>query len=125
VSGKILSPSQEIWLAPVTVTVESSGAPPDPREVKTGEVGPATEGSLIAVQGKISGKVKRDWPWGWKFNLNDGSGELLVFVTKSTKIKVKGLHQGQTLRITGFSGRYEDHTEILPRMQADIVVQKK
>jgi uncharacterized protein YdeI (BOF family) len=125
VSGKILSPSKEIWLAPTTVVVESSGTPPEPREVKTGEVGPTTEGSLIAVQGKITTKIKKDWPWGWKFNINDGSGELLVFVAKSTKIKVKGLRQGQALRISGFSGRYEEHTEILPRTQADIVVQKK
>ncbi len=135
VSGKILFPSKEIWLAPTTVVVESSGTPPPPREVATGKVGTDTEGSLIVVEGKITSKVKRDWPWGWKFTINDGSGELLVFVSATTKmmifispttkVKVDKLRKGQQIRITGFSGRYEDHTEILPRVQDDIVVRKK
>jgi hypothetical protein len=83
-------------------------------------VGPATEGRLIRVQGRIIGAVVDDLPWGWKIHLDDGSGRLLVFVATATRIDVKALRAGQRLRVTGFSGRYEQHTELLPRGPHDL-----
>jgi hypothetical protein len=44
----------------------------------------------------------------------------LVFVSAKTKIDVSGVRAGQSLRVVGFSGRYEQHTELLPRMPDDI-----
>jgi uncharacterized protein YdeI (BOF family) len=135
VTGKILSPNQEIWLEPSAVVVQSSGPPQVPLIVKTGEVGRTTEGRLIMVEGKITSKIKRDWPWGWKFTINDGSGDLQVFIAAAIKMKifispktsieVDQLRTGQVLRITGFSGRYKALTEILPRVQSDVVIEEK
>jgi uncharacterized protein YdeI (BOF family) len=134
VVGKITAPNKEIWLDPSTVIVESSGPLQEPLVVETGQVGRNTEGNLITVTGKITSKVKRDWPWGWKFTINDGSGDLQVFIAAAIKMKifispkkridVAQLHVGQVLRVTGFNGRYQSITEILPRAQADIMIEK-
>ena len=55
-------------------------------------------------------------------NINDGSGDLNVFVAASTGIDVSGLSQGQTIEVTGFSGQFADHFEVDPRFQTDIRV---
>jgi len=123
-SGRIVMPkSRQIAIDPARMDVLASGggSVPAPLDVKTGSVGPATEGRLIRVQGRIIGNVEDDQPYGWKIYLDDGSGRLLVFVTTVTRIDVKALRAGQHLRVTGFSGRYEQHTEILPRGAGDVV----
>lgn len=122
VRGKIMMPdNQQIAIEPDGVDALGGGSAPAPLAIKTGAVGPATEGRLISVQGKIVAGVEDDQPWGWKIYLDDGSGRLLVFVNTATRIDVKPLRAGQQLRITGFSGRYEKHTELLPRGAGDIV----
>jgi len=90
--------------------------------LKTGEVGPANEGKLVAVHGKIVGDIVDDRPWGWKIYLDDGSGKLLVFIAPSTQIDVSRFHVGQMLGVTGLSGHYEQHIELLPRTPADITM---
>lgn len=123
VSGKVLLPgNQQVAIDPATVDVLGGGDAPAPHAVKTGAVGPATEGRLIRVQGRMAAEVEDDQPWGWKIYLDDGSGRLLVFVNTATRIDVKPLRAGRQLRVTGFSGRYEKHTEVLPRGASDIVI---
>ena len=51
-----------------------TGSAPAPLEVATGDVGPATEGRLIAVRGRVAGAIVDDRPWGSKLYVNDGSG---------------------------------------------------
>ena len=122
ISGKITLPdNKQIAIDPVSIIALGSAAVPAPLLVKTGVVGPATEGRLIMVEGKLIAAAEDDQPWGWKLYLDDGSGELLVFVATATRIDVNPLRAGQSLRVTGFSGRYEQHTELLPRGASDIV----
>ena len=120
VSGKLAAPNSQVAIEPGFIGSRGSGSAPMPQEVSTGIVGPATAGRLIAVRGKLAREVENDPPWGWKVYLDDGSGPLLVFVSAKTKIDVSGLRAGQLLRVVGFSGRYERHTELLPRMQDDV-----
>ena len=97
-----------------------NGSVPAPLEVPTGDVGPATEGRLIAVRGRVAGAIVDDRPWGSKLYVNDGSGPLLVFIAAATSIDGTRYRAGQELRIVGFSGRFGDHTEVLPRGPSDI-----
>lgn len=120
VSGKIVAPNHQIAIEPVAIESLGAGSLPIPLEVKTGAAGPATEGKLVAVRGKVAGNVVDDQPWGWKIHLDDGSGPLLVFIAAATKINSQGFRAGQSLRVVGFSGRFEKHTELLPRSQSDI-----
>jgi hypothetical protein len=96
-----------------------------PRDITTGAVSAATEGLLVRVQGTITRPVGDDRPYGYKIFLDDGSGETQVFVPVSTGIDplaLPGLQAGQHLTVVGFSGRFNDTYEVIPRFAEDLVV---
>jgi len=74
------------------------------------------------VVGMITQAPTSDLPYGYKFFVDDGSGELQIFVNTQTGIDLSGLAVGQTVSVTGFSSQFETHYEIDPRFPADIVV---
>jgi len=97
-----------------------SGPKIQPLSVATGGVGEATEGSIVRISGVISQPIVNDLPFGFIVVVNDGSGDINVFVAASTGINVSGLREGQRIEITGFSGQFADHFEVDPRTQDDI-----
>lgn len=97
-----------------------SGPKVQPLPVATGDVGEGTEGSLVRITGTITQPIVNDLPFGFIIVVNDGSGDINVFVCASTGIDVSGLSQGQTIEVTGFSGQFADHFEVDPRKQDDI-----
>ena len=97
-----------------------SGPKVRPSVVSTGGVNETTEGSLVRVTGTISQPIVNDLPFGFIIVVNDGTGDINVFVCASTGINVSGFSQGQTIEVTGFSGQFADHFEVDPRMQEDI-----
>jgi len=105
--------------------VKAHGAGPkvQPLSVATGSVNETTEGSLVHISGTITQPVVNDLPFGFIIVVNDGSGDINVFVCASTGINVSGISQGQTIDVTGFSGQFADHFEVDPRIQSDISVQ--
>lgn len=111
-------------LVDVTET-KAHGAGPkiQPSPVTTGGVGESTEGSIVRITGTISQPIVNDLPFGFILVVNDGTGDINVFVCASTGIDVSGLSQGQTIEVTGFSGQFADHFEVDPRIQGDIKVQ--
>ena len=145
-AGIYVSLSTDLGVAPrrrtkVTGTLQhSSGllilAPADPDEVhltghgpliqpkflRTSAIGEATEGLLVKVVGTITQAPVADPPFGFKFFVDDGSGEVQIFVNVQTGIDVSGLSVGQLVSVTGFSSQFKTHYEIDPRRPADIVV---
>jgi uncharacterized protein YdeI (BOF family) len=107
---------------PADVKQKGHGRPVKPQEVSTGSVNEATEGRLVVVEGKISQAVSSDLPYGYKFYVNDGSGEIQIFVSASTGIDVNGLTLGQEVQVTGYSGQFDTTYEVQPRLQTDIKV---
>lgn len=99
-----------------------SGRKVQPQPVATGDVNEDTEGSIVRITGTITQPIVNDLPFGFIIFVNDGSGEINVFVCASTGIDVSGLSPGQTIEVTGFSGQFADHFEVDPRTQADIRV---
>ncbi|HKA52936.1 MAG TPA: DNA-binding protein [Candidatus Binatia bacterium] len=96
-----------------------------PALVTTGAVGATTEGRLVRVQGPITRPIGDDRPYGYKIFLDDGSGETQVFVPVSTGIDpfaLPGLRVGQRLAAVGFSGRFNETYEVIPRFAADLTV---
>ena len=104
------------------VKAHGSGPKVGPLPVATGDVGEATEGKIVRITGVISQPIINDLPFGFIIVVNDGSGDINVFVAASTGIDVSGLSQGQTIEVTGFSGQFADHFEVDPRTQDDIKV---
>ena len=104
------------------VKAHGRGPKVQPLPVATGDVNEATEGSIVRITGTITQPIVNDLPFGFIIVVNDGSGDINVFVTASTGIDVSGLSPGQTIEVTGFSGQFADHFEVDPRTQADIRV---
>lgn len=96
--------------------------PSAPLLIATGEVGTATEGLIITVSGVIT-DIFDDGPFGVQFSVNDGSGDLAVFVHRSTGIdpfEIPFVGVGKRVQVTGFSGRFADEVELQPRFRDDI-----
>lgn len=104
------------------IKVMGRGPRVQPLAVATGDVGEATEGTIVRITGTITQPIVNDLPFGFIIFVNDGSGEVNVFVCASTGIDVSGLSQGQSIEVTGFSGQFADHFEVDPRTQDDIRV---
>lgn len=123
VTGQLADSSGLLILTNVTdIKPHGSGPKVQALPVTTGGVGEATEGKLVRIRGTITQPVFNDPPFGSIIFINDGSGEVHSFVNASTGIDVSGLHQGQTIEVTGFSGQFEAAYEVDPRFQDDIKV---
>jgi len=107
---------------PSNVEHKGHGRQITPEAVDTGSVNEETEGELVAVKGIISQAVLSDLPFGYKFYVNDESGEIQIFVSASTGIDLSGLRLGQRVRVVGFSGQFDTTYEVQPRVQSDISV---
>lgn len=108
--------------SPSDVHLHGAGRRVAPRFVTTGGVGESTEGLIVRVVATITQPPVVDGIFGIKFFVDDGSGELTIFVNFQTGIDVSDLEVGQTVIVTGFSSQFDDHYEIDPRFPADIFV---
>ena len=92
-----------------------------PRPVRTGRVGAAEEGTLIRAAGRIL-RVQDDAPYGYKIFIDDGTGELQVFIDASTELiaDATAWQPGDRVQVTGFAGRYQETHEIMPRIPSDM-----
>lgn len=95
--------------------------PPEARRVATGAVGEGTEGLLVSVRATITRAPAADDDFGFKLFVDDGSGELQIFVNLQTGIDVATLAVGQKVKITGFSSQFDVDYEIDPRFPHDVV----
>lgn len=111
----ILVPAAATDVAKVGTRPQVAGKP-----VTTGSVNESTEGRLVTVKGTVSQAVSSDLPYGYKFYVNDGSGEIQVFVSASTNLDLSGVTLGQRIKVTGFSGQFETTYEVQPRRQSDL-----
>jgi len=93
-----------------------------PQPIATGSVNEASEGRLVAIRGVVSQAVASDLPYGYKFYVNDGTGEIQVFVSTSCNLDLSQMSLGQKVSITGFSGQFDTTYEVQPRIQKDIKV---
>ncbi len=107
--------------SPSDVRLLGPGLPVLPRWVETASVGESTEGRLVRVIGRISTAPSSDLPFGYKLGVNDGSGEVQIFINTQTGIDPATLSLNQLVAISGFSSQFDTHYEIDPRFPADIL----
>ncbi len=94
--------------------VTGQGEVPEPHRVETGEVGEETEGWLVMTQGQVTETN------GDTFYVDDGSGEIRVYIKSSTKIDKPEMKKGTTVTITGVVSETSSGYRILPRWQEDV-----
>lgn len=82
------------------------------------------EGRLVRVSGQVSKTFEDDSPYGYKLYVDDGSGEIQIFIHISAGFKaddLMGIAMGDSLAVTGFTSQYEDTYEVAPRAPADLL----
>jgi len=92
-----------------------------PQVVQTGKLGESERGYLVTTRGKIT-KASDDGKYGYKLFINDGSGELQVYLSKSSLPNTFApvWKPGDVIDVVGFAGVYNGIFEILPRQTSDI-----
>ena len=123
VTGVLKDSSGLLVIAPARVKdvkVKGKDKPVKPMWVRTGSVGESTEGSLVRAVGVITQGPIDDLPFGHKFFIDDGSGEITVYVNRGTHVDVQPLAVGQLIEVTGFSSQFDDHYEIDIRGPQDL-----
>ncbi|HEY2739852.1 MAG TPA: hypothetical protein VGK45_15700 [Thermoanaerobaculia bacterium] len=125
VTGILKDASGLLVIAPAKtsdVEIHHGGPTVASRWVDTSTVGEITEGRIVRVVGIISQAVTSDLPFGYKFQVDDGSGPVQIFVNTGTGIDTTKLKFGQLISVTGFSSQFETHYEIDPRGPNDLDV---
>ncbi|MEV4316069.1 OB-fold nucleic acid binding domain-containing protein [Actinocrispum sp. NPDC049592] len=121
VTGTLKDSFGLLILVPTDVSLGRQGLPVFPRWTTTAGVSESTEGRLVLVAGRVTKAPASDLPYGYKFWINDGTGEVQIFVNTQTGIDVSRYHLGQALLVTGFSGQFDTSYEVLPRSPHDIL----
>ncbi|MCK5085807.1 hypothetical protein KAK05_03785, partial [Candidatus Parcubacteria bacterium] len=82
--------------------------------ISTGNINEAFEGCLITVEGKVA-RTKND-----VFYLDDGSGEVKIYIKPQTGIIKPKIEKGDWMVITGQVSQTSLGYRILPRFQGDV-----
>jgi len=85
----------------------------EPVEIKTGDIENYRD-YLVTVSGEITRTS------GNTFYLDDGSGEIKVYIQEKTDIDKPPMHQGDVFEITGIVNIYRNTWRLLPQKQDDI-----
>jgi uncharacterized protein YdeI (BOF family) len=97
-----------------------------PKTVDTGAVDEAVEGQLVQVSGTVTQTFQDDSPYGYKLYIDDGSGEIQIFVHVTAGLDraiLEALTADQSITVVGLAAQYETTYEVAPRQPADVVVQ--
>ncbi len=117
VSGKVseISGEKKINIADKNdIKIISAGNNRTPAEITTGSVKENFEGSLVRVSGQITKQS------GNTFYIDDGSGEIKIYIQKSTNIKKPEWKKGDWVTITGVVGQTSTGYRVMPRYQEDL-----
>ena len=124
VTGVVQDFSGLLVLVPASdsdVTSRGLGLPILTTLVATGHVGPANQGRIVSVLGRVTEAVVPDPPFGSKLFVDDGSGTLRVYLNASTNINPARFAAGDLVLATGFSSAF-DTPELDSRADSDLVV---
>lgn len=94
--------------------ITGNGAAPQPHRLETSEVGEETEGWLVTIQGEVTETN------GDTFYVDDGSGEVKVYIKSSTKIDKPQMKKGMAITVTGVVSETSSGYRVLPRWQEDV-----
>lgn len=127
VEGKLgqLAQLRILEASPSAVTIGSGTREITPRVVMTGDVNESVEGQLVRTSGTITQPVGDDTPYGFKVFIDDGSGEIQIFVNivdGSPVINTTSLMPDQMITVSGLAAQYETTYEVMPRKADDLTV---
>ena len=98
------------------IKVLSNGEMVAPTEVQVEDVGEDNEGAMVKITGQLTEIKGASW---W---LDDGTGELKVYLKQNANINKGQIEVGDTLEVSGVVSQYQDEYRLLPRYPEDIKV---
>jgi len=122
VTGTLVDNFGLLAIQPASVRSLGHGLAIPARHRSTHAVGEATEGRLLELDGEMVGDLIDDGPFGFKLNIDDGSGPVQLFIYPGTGISTAGLVEGASIHVTCFSNQFETHYECDPRRPADLQI---
>jgi len=99
---------------PNAIDAYGAGSAVKPLARQTGQVSLRDEGILVSIVGWVT-QVK-----GREMYIEDGTGEVLVYIDANTHIRYPHLEHGDPAQITGIITRFRGKPEILPRYSSDL-----
>lgn len=122
ITGELVDSFSQLAIAPSSIRALGRERHIEPRTKRTGAVGEATEGRLLALEGQMVGDLIDDGVFGFKLFIDDGSGPIQIFLFPGTGISPAGLEEGVTVSVTCFSTQFEIFDECAPRSPADLEI---
>lgn len=123
VSGTLVDSFGLLAIQPSAVTSLGNGKRVKPHKQRTGAVGERTEGRLLELDGTMVGDLVDDSPFGFKLDIDDGSGPIQIFLFPGTGISTAGLVDGASIHVVCFSNQFEAFFECDPRRPADLHIE--
>jgi hypothetical protein len=114
VSGTLVDSFGLLSIQPGSVTFERHGHAIKAHDAATGDVGEATEGRLLHLEGAMVGPLVDDSPYGFKLDIDDGSGPIQIFLYPGTGISTAGLAEGVSIDVDCFSNQFDTVYECDP-----------
>lgn len=112
VEVRVRGPEQVVRLGP--------GEPPSPTTIRTGQVGPAHEGMLVSLVGRVTGFYQNT------LDLDDGTGVARVVFREMTGVKRPWVELGEVWQVMGVVGRVSSEDakvgshRVFPRFTSDV-----
>jgi hypothetical protein len=123
VTGTLVDSFGLLAIQPSSATTLGAGHAAEPRHKKTGQVGEHTEGAMLHLHGTMVGDLVDDSPFGFKLDINDGSGPIQIFLFPGSGISTAGLVAGATIDTVCFSNQFDTIFECDPPNAGDFTVQ--
>jgi hypothetical protein len=122
VTGTLVDSFGLLAIQPSAVVSLGNGKRVKPHKQHTGSVGEATEGRLLELDGTMVGDLVDDSPFGFKLDIDDGSGPIQIFLFPGSGIATAGLVDGASIHVVCFSNQFDAFFECDPRRPADLQV---
>jgi DNA/RNA endonuclease YhcR with UshA esterase domain len=107
------------------IQVLSGTTLPKPVGIATGKISGRTIGKLIKIAGTVTKTVDEIPPYGFRFSVDDGTGETIVYISTSTGISSKQMVLGKRVELIGVAGEFNHRYQIYPRSPADVKLNDK
>lgn len=120
VTGTLVDSFGLLAIQPSAIAALGHGKHVKPHKLKTGKVGESTEGRLLELDGTMVGDLEDDSPFGFKLDIDDGSGPIQIFLFPGTGISTAGLVDGASIHVVCFSNQFDVFFECDPRGPADL-----
>lgn len=122
VTGTLVDNYGVLSIQPTSVAALGHEEPIEPQRRATGSVGEASESRLLALHGTQVGDLVDDSPYGWKIDIDDGSGPIQIFIYPGSGIDVSNLKAGARIDVTCYSSQYTTTYECAPPTAGDLRV---